>query len=205
MYSMTNQLQIHINSKQKKLKPIIFVGHSLVGLVATLVTLWVLEKRLKQSSPLCITLKHSSPFCVTFGCPLVGDKRLVEAVGHENWEGNFCHVVSKHDIVPRMLLAPLESIAKPLIAIFPYWQGIHVPDAFVQNACRMLLNNVLDSLMESDEAVKRSPYMPFGTYMFCSINGATCIENSETVLKMLHWTMQSQETSSDEIVHVLFL
>ena len=65
----------------------------------------------------------------------------------------------------------------------------------------MLLNNVLDSLMESNEAVKRSPYMPFGTYMFFSINGATCIENSETVLKMLHWTMQSQETSSDEIVH----
>ena len=113
-------------------------------------------------------------------------------------------MVFKHDIVPRTLLAPLESIAKPLIAIFPYWQGKHVPDAFVQNACRTLLNNVLDSLMESDEAVKRSPYMPFGTYMFCSINGATCIENSETVLKMLHWTMQSQETSLDEIVHVLF-
>ena len=84
MYSMTNQLQIHINSKQKKLKPIIFVVDSLAGAIATLVTLWVLEKRLKQISPLCITLKHSSPFCVTFGCPLVGDKRLVEAVGREN-------------------------------------------------------------------------------------------------------------------------
>ena len=181
------------------------MGHSLAGEVATLVTLSVLEKRPKQSSPLCITLKHSSPFCVTFGCPLVGDKRLVEAVARENWGGNFCHVVSKHDTVPRMLLAPLESIAKPLIAIFPYWQGIHVPDAFVQNSCRMLLNNVLDSLMELNEAVKRSPYMPFGTYMFFSINGATCIENSETVLKMLHWTMQSQETSLDEIVHEFLL
>ena len=74
MYSMTNQLQIHINSKQKKLKPIIFVGHSLAGEVATLVTLWVLEKR----------LKHSSPFCVTFACPLMEDKRLVEAFGREN-------------------------------------------------------------------------------------------------------------------------
>ena len=75
-------------------------------------------------------------------------------------------MVSKHDIVPRMLLAPLESIAKPLIAIFPYWQGIHVPNAFVQNACRTLLNNVLDSLRELDKAVKGSPYRPFGTYMF---------------------------------------
>jgi surfactin synthase thioesterase subunit len=79
MYSMINQLQIYTDSKQRKLKPIIFVGHSLGGAVATLATLWVLEKRLRQSSP----------FCITFGCPLVGDERLVEAVGRENWGGNF--------------------------------------------------------------------------------------------------------------------
>jgi hypothetical protein len=205
LYIMENtdfkkKLQIYINSKQKKPKSIIFVGHSLGGAVATLVTLWVLEKRLKQSSPFCITLKDVNPFCITFGCPLVGDERLVEAVGREHWGGNFCHVVSKHDIVPRMLLAPLESIAQPLIAIFPYWQGINAPDAFIQDACRTLLNNVFDSLRESNGVVKKSPYRPFGTYVFCSSNGAACIENSETVLKMLHWTIQSQETSLDEIV-----
>ena len=103
-------MQIYIDSKQRKLNPIIFVGHSLGGAVATLATLWVLEKKLRQSSP----------FCITFGCPLVGDERLHEAVGRENWAGNFCHVVSKHDVVPRMLLAPFESIVEPLIAILPY-------------------------------------------------------------------------------------
>eukprot|EP00253_Pinus_taeda_P008774 PITA_08774 len=194
------KLQQYMNSKQKKLKPIIFVGHSLGGAVATLVTLWVLEKRLKQSSPFCVTLKQSCPFCITFGCPLVGDERLVQAVGRENWRGNFCHVVSQHDIVPRMFFAQFESIAEHLTAIFPYWQGIKVPDAFIQDACRTLLNNVLGSLRELDGAFKRSPYMPFGTYMFCSSNGATCIENPQTVLKMLHWTMQSQEPFSKEIV-----
>ena len=63
-------------------------------------------------------LKQSSPFCITFGCLLVGDIRLVEAVGHEKWIGNFCHVVSKHDIVPHMLLIPFESILEPLITVF---------------------------------------------------------------------------------------
>jgi len=205
------KLQIYMDSKQRKHKPIIFVGHSLGGAVATLVTLWVLGKRLMQSSP----------FCITFGSPLVGDVRLVEAVGRENWANNFCHVVSKHDIVPRMLLAPFESIAEPLIAILPYWQGLIAndskdePDYFIQDACRTLLNNVLqythtvanyelDSLRKLDGVIKRSPYRPFGTYMFCSSEGAACFDNSEIVLKMLHLTMQSHEKSSNKIVQDCF-
>ena len=103
-------------SKQRKVKTIIFVGHSLGGAVATLATLWVLEKRLRQSSP----------FCITFGCPLVGDVGLVEPVGRENWTRKFCHVVSKHDIVPWMLLVPFYSIVEPLIAILPRSQSIMV-------------------------------------------------------------------------------
>ena len=79
MYSMIYQLQIYMDPKKKKLKPIIFVGHSLGGAVAALATLWVLGKRLRQSSP----------FCITFGSPLVGDVRLVDTVGHENWASNF--------------------------------------------------------------------------------------------------------------------
>eukprot|EP00253_Pinus_taeda_P028574 PITA_28574 len=205
------KMQVYTDSKQRKLKPIIFVGHSLGGAVATLATLWVLEKRLRQSSP----------FCVTFGSPLVGDVGLVEAVARENWAANFFHVVSQHDIVPRILLAPLESIAEPLIPILPYWQGIMatdsktVPDSLIQDACRTLLNNVLqhtytiadyglDSLRELDGVIKRSPYRPFGTYMFCSSEGAACIDNSETVLKILHLTLQSYGKSYDTIVQDCF-
>ena len=199
-------MQMYTCSKQRHLKPIIFVGHSLGGAVATLATLWLLEKRLRQSSP----------FCITFGCPLVGDERLVEAVGRENWGGNFCHLVSKHDIVPQMFLAPFESIAEPLITILPHWHGIMVndssnkPDSFIQDACRTLLDNVLQytyavsnygrgSPRELDMVAKRSPYKPFGTYMFCSSEGTACIDNSETILNILHLTMQSQEEPYDNI------
>ena len=47
-----------------------------------------------------------------------GDVGLVEVVGRENWTGKFCHVVSKHDIVPHMLFVPFESVVEPLIIIF---------------------------------------------------------------------------------------
>jgi len=46
-----------------------------------------------------------------------------------------------------MLLAPPEAIVEPLISIFPYWQGIMandskiVPDTFMQDISRNLLNN----------------------------------------------------------------
>ena len=202
---MINQLQIYTDSQKKKLKPVIFVGHSLGGAVATLATLWVLEKRVRQSSP----------FCITFGCPLVGNERLVEAVGRENWGGNFLHVVSQHDIVPRMLLAPLESITEPLTAILPYWHD-KVADSSLRDACKTLLKKVLQytdtvanyglhSSRGSDGVIKRSPYKPFGTYMFCSSHGAACIDNSDVVLKMFHLTMKSHEKPLDNIVEQCFL
>ena len=133
----------------------------------------------------------------------MGDVGLVEVVVRENWTRKFCHVVSKHDIVPRMLLAPFESIAESLRAILPYWQDIMandneiVADSFIEDACRTLHNNVmqytctvanygLDSPRELDGVITRSPYRPFGTYMFCSVEGIACIDNFEAVSKILH-------------------
>jgi len=178
----------HLEAKLQffmEFKPIIFVGHFLGGSVATLATLWALGKRLKQSSL----------FCITFGCPLVGDVRLVEAVGRENWAGNFCHVVSQHDIVPRILLAPFESITVPLNTLLSYWSGImtktrkDASDYFIQDAYTALLH----SIRGLDGVINVSPYKPFGAYMFCSSNGAACIVNSETVLKMLHLTARPRK------------
>jgi len=90
-------------------------------------------------------------------------------------------------------------------------EGETVPDAFIQDACRTLLNNVLqytntvtnnelDSPHELDGITKRSPYGPFGTYLFCSSKGAACIDNFETVLKILHLKMQGHEKPCDNIV-----
>ncbi|XP_057867983.1 protein EDS1B isoform X2 [Cryptomeria japonica] len=184
---------------KKKKDAIIFVGHSIGGAVATLAMLWLLGKREKVS--------HVSPFCITFGSPLVGDARLGEALGRENWSGKFCHFVSKYDIVPRMLLAPFESISEPLNAIVPTWRTMMSTDSVTvsnpptQKACKTLLNKVLQctstiSNNYQGESGHRSPYRPSGTYMFCSTDSAACIEDPEAIWKMLHFTMQSTEKKS---------
>ncbi|GLJ28530.1 hypothetical protein SUGI_0561320 [Cryptomeria japonica] len=163
---------------------IVFVGHSIGGAVATLATIWFLEKR----------MKNPSPFCITFGSPLVGDVRLGEAIARQDWCGRFCHVVSQHDIVPRMLLAPIESIAEPLNVLLPHWRstmGIEsatVSDLPIQKASKALLKKVLECTESPG-----SPYIPSGIYMFCSMNGVACIDASEAVLKMLHYTMLSDQ------------
>ena len=75
----------------------------------------------------------------------------------------------------------------------------------IQDACRALLNHVLDSRSSPVRDSPSSPYRPFGTYMFFSSSGAACIENSSTILEMLHWTLQSQEASFDKIVQACLL
>ncbi|XP_059077033.1 lipase-like PAD4 [Cryptomeria japonica] len=173
---------------------IIFVGHSIGGAVAALATLSFLEKR----------SRNSNFFCINFGAPLFGNAIIREAVGREDWLGRFCHVVCKYDIVPRMYLAPYESIAKPLGAIVPHWRSkmdvdcVAVPLLSISEACMTLLNNVLKCTSTTannypGEPGDRSPFVPIGTYMFCSTHGAACFEDSEAVLKLLHFSMQSQE------------
>ncbi|GLJ28869.1 hypothetical protein SUGI_0569030 [Cryptomeria japonica] len=174
-----------------KAQAIIFAGHSMGGAVATLATLWFLQKK----------ARNMSYFCITFGSPLVGNAILGEAIGREDWAGKFCHVVSKYDIVPRMLLAPFESIAKPLNAIVPHWgrmmgiNNVATTHLSISEAYKTLFEKVLQctSTIANNypgQSGVRSPYRPIGTYMFCSTQGAACIDNSEAVLKMLHFTME---------------
>ncbi|GLJ28512.1 hypothetical protein SUGI_0560980 [Cryptomeria japonica] len=177
------ETQMNTFAKQRKEQTIIFVGHSIGGAIATLSTIWVLEKRLRQISANCIT----------FGSPLVGDTVLMESIDRQDWSGNFYHVVSKHDIVPRMLLAPFESIGQHLNSIFPQRgsiignDSINIMHPSTLEVCRKLLHNVKCLGEES------SPYKPIGTYMFCSIYGASCIEDPQAVLKMLILTLQNTE------------
>ncbi|XP_059077747.1 lipase-like PAD4 [Cryptomeria japonica] len=176
------EIQMDKFSKQRREQTIIFVGHSIGGAVATLATIWLLEKRMRQISSICIT----------FGSPLVGDTVLMQSIDCQGWSGNFCHVVSKLDIVPRMLLAPFESIGQHLNSIFPQRGSIMGNDSVSLmhpsslEACRKLLDNI-KCLRES------SPYKPIGTYMFCSVHGAACIEDPQAVLKMMILTLQSTE------------
>ncbi|GLJ40550.1 hypothetical protein SUGI_0836640 [Cryptomeria japonica] len=144
--------------------------------MATLATISFLDKRMKNIYPLCIT----------FSSPLVGNVALRESIGSQDWLGRFFHVVSTHDFVPRMLLAPFESIVLHLISIFSQGEIIMGNDFDPIQACRELLDNVKC-------LGKSSPYKPFGIYMIYSTQGAACIEDSQAALEMLILTLQSTE------------
>lgn len=48
-------------------------------------------------------------FCVTFGAPLVADAAVVELVKDRLWTQDFLHIVSRHDLVPRILIAKMQG------------------------------------------------------------------------------------------------
>ncbi|XP_062007377.1 lipase-like PAD4 isoform X2 [Rosa rugosa] len=180
-------------------KSIVITGHSIGGTTASLCALWLLCYLQSVSS-------NRSVLCITFGSPLLGNESLHRAILRERWGGNFCHVVSKYDIMPRLLFAPLESCTRQLHLLLQYWQMSMLassPGNFGQYFPVLQLGeeekahlfsfvshyNLLVSSVAQEEAREEkanSLYWPFGNYMFCSQEGAICVENAASVIKMMH-------------------
>ncbi|KAK7381369.1 hypothetical protein VNO78_34007 [Psophocarpus tetragonolobus] len=89
--SQLNNQQHKINSSLS----LIVTGHGLGGQIASLFTLLLLGN---------VGLGKKRPLCITFGSPLIGDKKLEEAISRSStWSSSFLHVVSYKDPVPKML------------------------------------------------------------------------------------------------------
>ncbi|PQP92402.1 lipase-like PAD4 isoform X1 [Prunus yedoensis var. nudiflora] len=98
----------------KNSRSIVITGHSIGGTTASLCALWLLSYLQSVSSSLSV-------LCITFGSPLLGNESLSRAILRERWGGNFCHVVSKYDIMPRLLFAPLASCTTQLHLLLQHW------------------------------------------------------------------------------------
>lgn len=189
-------------------KPIIFAGHSAGGPIAIYAAIWVLEeyKRSKRS------LAHG-PFCLTFGSPLTTDRIFCHAVRREEWSDRFVHFVMIHDIVPRILLAPLSSTKEFLEQILPYFISTsthHRADSIDKVKLTALFDNVMRNascvashaaciLMGSTNMlldtmtkfVELSPYRPCGKYVFCTGNGRLVVmKNPDAVFQLLFYSLQ---------------
>ncbi|GLJ13080.1 hypothetical protein SUGI_0204810 [Cryptomeria japonica] len=199
-------------------KTVILAGHSFGGAIASLWTLWALEQRWENS-----------PLCITFGCPLLGDKIFSRAIEREKWSPYFCHIVSRHDIVPRLCFSSLKSlpISKALDRLLPYWNdsmqkgdnqqkvqdGSHaLPQEDSLSFIKQVIADTSQLVTHETRAlvvgsanlvggavkclIKRSPYRPFGYYVFCSSSGtACCIENTEAILQMLYFALGNSRQS----------
>ncbi|KAJ0976837.1 hypothetical protein J5N97_012311 [Dioscorea zingiberensis] len=184
------QFQMLANEVQNK--AVIFTGHSLGGSLASLAALYFLCLSSHSNSP-----APASLLCITFGSPLLGNEALSLAIVRERWGHKFCHVVAQHDIMPRLLFCPPNSITPQLVAhMLRSWQLAMQYPHLVKKTIMQFSNEEKEGLfqfvaMHVDRATTETPgslYRPFGRYVMCSNEGAVCIDNSIVVVRLLYLT-----------------
>ncbi|XP_031401092.1 lipase-like PAD4 [Punica granatum] len=159
-------------------KSIVITGHSIGAAAAALTSLWLLCRSSSSSS-------SSIPLlCITFGSPLLGNSALSKAILRERWVGSFCHVVSKHDIIPRLLFAPPSAHILSLLHLCHFGTNSIPEEALFSYvlSCAGKAAEEVEGLSESDGLC----FTPLGTYVFCSEEGGICLDNGASVVKMMH-------------------
>ncbi|KAH6791328.1 hypothetical protein C2S51_006334 [Perilla frutescens var. frutescens] len=178
-------------------KSIVCTGHSLGGAIASLTALWLLSS--------VETTSHSiHVLCITFGSPMLGNESFSQAILQERWGGNFCHVVGQHDIVPRMLFAPATPIMEELRVLFQFWHLSMASPSLAQLASQLSYDDTVEVLElvlscaekrsrgvgdQDQEGNSSSVFWPFGSYLFCTDNGAICLDNRVAIVKLLYLMM----------------
>ncbi|KAM3703785.1 hypothetical protein ACJW31_04G124000 [Castanea mollissima] len=194
-----------VEKAKNKKKQIVFTGHSTGGSVATLATIWFLEKYWRSDA------SAASPLCLTFGCPLTGNRIFSHALRREKWAPYFIHFVMRYDIVPRILLAPISSIEQefqpilqflnpkstrastntPLEALNFYTNVMKNASSVASHAACSLMGNTNLLLETTTNFTALSPYKPFGTFVFCTGNRKLVIlSNPDAVLQLLFYSSQ---------------
>ncbi|EOX92653.1 hypothetical protein QUC31_003751 [Theobroma cacao] len=189
--SMYQSLQIQFASLIGKVKSVVITGHSIGGTTASLSALWLLCYLQSMSSPI------TSVLCITFGSPLLGNEALHRSILRERWGGNFCHVVSKHDIMPRLLFADVvpNHISKIHALISFSHHCMAAPHLVVASLSSQLVDDVEDifhcvlkdlELLAQAEEPSENVFWPFGSYVFCCQEGAICLDYAASVMKMMY-------------------
>ncbi|KAL5053244.1 hypothetical protein RYX36_033926 [Vicia faba] len=179
-------------------KSVVITGHSIGGATASLCTLWLLSYLQSISSSLSV-------MCITFGSPLLGNKSFSQAISRERWGGNFCHVVSKHDIMPRLLFAPITPLTPQLNFLLQFWHlsmtspefgelAVQVSDQEKSELFTAVLG-YLETATQNEEASESILFYPFGNYFFVSDEGALCVDSPITIIKMMHLLLSTSSPS----------
>ncbi|KAL3721353.1 hypothetical protein ACJRO7_033791 [Eucalyptus globulus] len=190
-----------------KFKMIILTGHSYGATTASLTALWLLSYLQSIVSPISV-------LCLTFGTPLLGNESLCRAILRKRWGGSFCNVVSKLDVVPRLFFAPLTSLTPQLDLLLQFWQvamASPILDQFVEELRKQnfdeFFGNIKDCVRDaaqSEGGAKNSLYWPLGSYLFCSEEGAICLDNAASVVKMMHLMLEAVSPASSYEDHLKF-
>ncbi|KAI4326153.1 hypothetical protein MLD38_031493 [Melastoma candidum] len=208
-----SEFQAQVTALLDKCRSIVFTGHSIGGTIASLAALWLLsyaQSILRSNPSVELTKKFSalSVLCVTFGSPLLGNKSLSQAILRERWGGSFCHVILQKDPVPRLLMtSPSANLIPQLCQLLvcslsPNVSSAQIPD---QRACAegkaAFFAALTSSYVEKVALVEYSSggrsFWPFGSYLFCSEDGAVCVDNDAMVMnQMIRSPLQTISSSS---------
>ncbi|KAJ7945119.1 Lipase-like PAD4 [Quillaja saponaria] len=177
-------------------KSVVITGHSMGGTTASLCALWLLSYLQSISSSMSV-------ICITFGSPLLGNESLSRAIVRERWGGNFCHVVSKHDIMPRLLFAPVETFTPQLHFLQQFWYFSMTSQKSLdlqlseQERAKLFASVMayLDAVTQDGEGAVPSLYQPFGSYLFVSEEGAVCVDGATAVIKMMRLMLATSSPS----------
>ncbi|CAL9184347.1 unnamed protein product [Musa hybrid cultivar] len=194
-------------------KTVIFTGHSVGGSIASLAALYFLCSSSRPDAP-----SPASLVCITFGSPLLGDETLSRAILRERWGGRFCHVVSQHDIMPRLLFCPVNALppqlAMPICTLMQSWHLSMRYPQFPRPALQLTDDQKAElqgyismhiGAAASEQTQHISPYRPYGNYALCSAEGAVCIDDPLVAAKMLHLTFTTGSASiSFEEQHISY-
>ncbi|GMI68590.1 ARABIDOPSIS PHYTOALEXIN DEFICIENT 4, PHYTOALEXIN DEFICIENT 4 [Hibiscus trionum] len=193
--SFYSGLRIQVAALVGKVKSIVMTGHSIGGTAASLSALWLLcHLQSTMSSPMSV-------LCITFGSPLLGNEALHRSILRQRWGGNFCHVVSKHDIMPRLLFAEITNHVPIIQTLLHFWHcympsphvivdglSSQLPQDLNTNVFQCVLKD-LEMLAHAKDVSAESLFWPFGSYVFCSLEGAICVENAASVIRMMYLMM----------------
>ncbi|KAK9790573.1 hypothetical protein WJX73_001224 [Symbiochloris irregularis] len=184
----------------------LFSGHSLGGAIACLAAITC-----KVSSDQRATAPAPSRLqCITFGAPLVGDDQLQRYIGDKGWQGDFIQMVSRHDIVPRMLVSKQKGFMSVLGSVFSsasapillleeglVGKAAALADPVVQDLGQQVKTFFEPFALAPKAAAKavvaacqgQNAYRPFGTYLLYAHGGVLPLEKPEEVLQALFVTM----------------
>lgn len=167
----------------KRITRLIVTGRGLGGLVASLFTISLLD---------CFQLRNYRPLCITFGSPLVGDKKLQQAISHSRrWSAYFLHIVSLKDPLPWLFIANQSSSVAAFTpqtnAYMPFGTFLFCSDA--NSSCFENPDSVLEFLTAMDPVQYQNqgfPYVDYGNIVGNLNHKAICKDLSTLPENMTH-------------------
>ncbi|MCH84482.1 senescence-associated carboxylesterase 101-like, partial [Trifolium medium] len=129
-------------------------------------------------------------------------------------QDNCIHVVSNHDIIPRLLFAPITPLTSQLNILFPFWRFSITSPEFGKLAVEVsdkekakLFTAVLDYLeaaTHNGEASGSILFHPFGNYFFVSEEGAVCMDSPFIIITMMRLLLSTSSPSGSIEDHLKY-